>query len=85
MADLKEQFKGAIPLKTSGKPKNPGKTRRRETASDLRQRDFDSDIQGKNKLQGKDQLLSRNQRRSQPRVGGATGEPSPRSGKPGGD
>jgi hypothetical protein len=71
-------------LRTSGKPTHPVKTRRQESASDLRQRDFDSDIQGKNKLQGKDQLLSRNERRSQPKVGGASGgsnSPTGRSGE----
>lgn len=80
----RHQFEGAGPLRKSGKPAHPGKTRRQESASDLRQRDFDSDIQGKNKLQGKDQLLSRNERRSQPSVGGASGglkQPTGRSGE----
>jgi hypothetical protein len=72
-------------LRASGKPTDSGKTRRRESASDLRQRDFDSDVQGKNKLHGKDQLLSRNQRRSQPKVGGATGAAKPRTGQSGED
>jgi hypothetical protein len=46
------------------------------SAADLRQRDIASDIQGRNKLQGNDQESVRNQRREQPRVGGASGRPS---------
>lgn len=63
----------------AGKPQDPGKKRRRESASDLRQSDLANDIHGKNKLQGHDQLAVRNQRRTQPRVGGAAGRPEPRS------
>ena len=46
------------------------------SASEMRQRDLASDIQGRNKLQGNDQESVRNQRREQPKVGGATGRPS---------
>jgi hypothetical protein len=48
------------------------------SAADLRQSDFASDIQGRNKLQGNDQEAVRNQRREQPQVGGATGRPTGR-------
>jgi hypothetical protein len=47
-------------------------------AADVRQGDLASDIQGRNKLQGNDQEAVRNQRRNQPKVGGATGRPSGR-------
>jgi hypothetical protein len=50
------------------------------SAADLRQSDFASDIQGRNKLQGNDQEAVRNQRREQPQVGGATGRPTGGSG-----
>ena len=46
------------------------------SAADLRQRDLASDIQGRNKLQGDDQESVRNQRREQPKVGGASGRPA---------
>jgi hypothetical protein len=46
------------------------------SAADVRQRDLASDIQGRNKLQGNDQGAVRNQRREQPKVGGASGRPS---------
>lgn len=58
-------------------PKDTGKTPR--SAADLRQRDLSSDIQGRNKLQGNDQESVRNQRREQPKVGGATGRPTGKS------
>lgn len=62
-------------------PKNdstPAKDRKENprSAADMRQRDLASDIQGRNKLQGNDQESVRNQRRQQPRVGGASGRPS---------
>ena len=46
------------------------------SAADLRQRDIASDVQGRNKLQGDDQGSVRNQRREQPKVGGASGRPT---------
>lgn len=46
---------------------------RRQRAGELRESDLASDIQGRNKLQGDDQLRVRNERRVQPRVGGASG------------
>ena len=47
------------------------------SAAEIRQRDLASDIQGRNKLQGNDQVSVRNQRREQPKVGGASGRPGP--------
>jgi hypothetical protein len=58
---------------TSEQAKAHKKTPR--SAADLRQGDLASDIQGRNKLQGNDQEAVRNQRRQQPKVGGATGRP----------
>lgn len=57
----------------------PAKDDRRanpRSAADIRQRDLASDIQGRNKLQGDNQESVRNQRREQPKVGGASGRPS---------
>lgn len=51
------------------------------SAADLRQRDLASDIQGRNKLQGNDQEAVRNQRRQQPKVGGATGRSGRKDGQ----
>ena len=48
------------------------------SAAEVRQRDLASDIQGHNKLQGNDQQAVRNQRREQPKVGGASGRPTGR-------
>ena len=47
------------------------------SAADIRHRDLASDIQGRNTLQGNDQESVRNQRREQPKVGGASGRPGP--------
>lgn len=62
----------------TARTKEREKTTRR--AGDVRQRDLASDIQGRNKLQGNDQDAVVNQRRQQPKVGGATGRPADRSG-----
>lgn len=47
------------------------------SAAEIRQRDLAGDIQGRNKLQGNDQRSVRNERREQPKVGGASGRPGP--------
>ncbi len=64
--------------KRTNNDSTPAKDRKENprSAADLRQRDLASDIQGRNKLQGNDQESVRNQRREQPKVGGATGRPS---------
>ena len=56
----------------------PAKDRKENprSAAEMRQRDLASDIQGRNKLQGNDQESVRNQRREQPKVGGASGRPA---------
>lgn len=51
------------------------------SAESVRQRDLASDIQGRNKLQGNDQEAVRNQRREQPKVGGANGRPRSEEGR----
>lgn len=66
MADKTRSTKGAKAPKA-----NP------RSAADIRQRDLASDIQGRNKLQGNDQGSVRNQRRVQPKVGGASDRPGP--------
>ena len=57
----------------------------RPSAADVRQRDLASDIQGRNSLQGNDQEAVRNQRREQPKVGGASGRPAGSDGEESGD
>ena len=70
MADKNQTKDGAKAPKTNSR-----------SAADIRQRDLASDIQGRNKLQGNDQESVRNQRRVQPKVGGASGRPGPKEDK----
>jgi hypothetical protein len=58
------------------KDDSKGRKESPRSAADLRQRDLASEIQGRNKLHGNDQESVRNQRREQPKVGGASGRPS---------
>ncbi len=62
------------------KRRGTGQSSRFPDPKNLRERDLASDVQGKNRLQGDDQESVRNERRSVPQVGGATGKGRPDEG-----